>query len=901
MISLQRTLRFCAVTAGLVLPYGPAYAQDATIFEDLITAAEKDHAPEPVELSPTLLRILESPALDESARRELQFFHGQWDELTPHTADETATLAWARYRLSDPKVFAASSDPQLQAEVALFRGEAERVLTLLKNQDSAAAAYLRSRALEDLGRLGEAVELLSPLRQRFQHETLDDPAELTAAAKAIVLLAHLEGRPSQDYELALRMFARVYQELDPLYWPARVAEAQLLMTKDNRSEAAELLAEALSYNPRAGSAWAELGRLHVDGFNFDAAAEVSQQLRTINPLHPLADVIDIRSFLRQRDVASARRVLDATRKSFPKHRELLALAAATEAMAYDESALADALDYFDAVSAGADKTAAAKAVGSPLALYTAGETLSHDRQYIPAEALLRRAIDRSPNWPAPRLELGLLLMQSGDLENARLELAQAQRLDPFHQRVNNQLRLAEKLLGVYETIETEHFIIRYLPGIDEVLARDMPGPLEEMYDEITAVFQHRPANKTQIDLMPDQSSFAVRITGMPHIWTIAAATGDVVAITPPRSGPDQADPYNWVNVMRHEYVHTVTLAQTRNRVPHWFTEACAVSAETTGRTYDTCQLLAWALHNNKLFDYDKINWGFIRPQTERDRPLAYAQADWMLEFIATRWSHQAIVDLLALYREGVSDTAALQDVTGYTAVQFMDAFRTWAAGQVITWGMDPRTTSTDAAAVLAADGKDTSTGELIDLLATHDNDHPDLLKLIAQRIVESGDPDQARRWLDRYAQARPVDPWPHRALVQLAFDLDRPEEALGSLQALERSDNYTSVWSRQLAELHRDAGRLDAAQRSIERALHCEPYNASHRELAATIALQRRDLAAAAFQVESLEILEPQRAQHPTRLAVIYQRLGRNAEAQDAALRARDLDPAARVGNILGE
>ncbi len=885
------------IVAGLILPAGGASAQDTAIFESLVAADDAKKALEPVELSPTLTRILDSPALDDAQRLELQLFHGQWDDLSPRTPDAAAALAWGRYRLSDAAVFEASNDPILRAEVALFRGDAERVLTLLEVDDSIRAATLRGRALEDLGRLGEAVELLTPLRARFQHQTLDDPAELTAAAQAIVLLAHLEGRPAQDYQLALRMFARAYQELDPLYWPARVAEAQLLMTKDNRTEAAAALEEALSYQPQAGSAWAALGRLHVDGYNFDAAAEVSQRLRAINPLHPLADLIDIRSFLRQRDVASARRVLDAALQSFPKHREFLALAAATEAMAYDESALAEALAHFDAVSSeGGDDEGV---VGSPLALYTAGEYLSNDRQYVPAEALLRAAIERSPNWPAPRLELGLLLMQSGDLVNARLELAHAQRLDPFHQRVNNQLRLAEKLFGVYETIETEHFIIRYLPGIDEVLARDMPGPLEEMYDEITAVFQHRPANKTQIDLMPDQSSFAVRITGMPHIWTIAAATGDVVAITPPRSGPDQADPFNWVNVMRHEYVHTVTLAQTRNRVPHWFTEACAVSAETTGRTYDTCQLLTWALHNDKLFDYDKINWGFIRPQTERDRPLAYAQADWMLEFIATRWSHDAIVELLSLYREGVSDTAALKQVTGYTAVEFMDAFRNWAEGQVAAWGMQPQAVSETLAAVLAAEGEGTPTGELIGLLEAHGQDHPDLIQLITQRVIDAGDPDAAKRWLNRYAQARPVDPWPHKALVQLAFDQQRPEEALGSLQVLERSDNYTSAWSRQLAELHRQAGRLDAAQSAIERALHCEPYHAGYRELAATIALQRRDLAAAAFQVESLEILEPERAQHPTRLAVIYDRLDRSDDARQAAERALALDPQANVQSFL--
>ncbi|MBB6431078.1 tetratricopeptide repeat protein [Algisphaera agarilytica] len=895
MMSLQRYAVFLLLGATALVPTTQVSLQDTTVIDGLIETQADGHEHPEVELSATLTRILDSPAIDETRRQALKLFHGQWDDFTAETPDEEAALAWASYRLSDPSTFEASSDLTLRAEVALFRGDAGEVLRLLQDEVTVAAAFLRGRALEDLGRLSEAVALLTPLRERFQHETLTDPAELTAGANAIVLLAHLEGRPSQDYELALGMYARAYQELDPLYWPARVAEAQLLMSKDNWSEASDALQEALSFNPKAGIAWYELGRLWVDSYNFDAAAEVSDQLRTINPIHPLADVIDIRSFLRQCDVASARKVLVPALKSFPKNRELLALAAATEAMAYDDSALASALDRFDQISTGGREDA----VGSPLALYIAGEYMSLDRQYIPAEDLLRRAIERSPNWPAPRLELGLLLMQSGDLKSARLELAHAQRLDPFHQRINNQLRLVEDLLDEYETIETENFVIRYRPGIDEVLARDMPGPLEELYDELTAVFQHRPANKTQIDLMPDQSTFAVRITGMPDIWTIAAATGDVISMTPPRSGPDQFDPYNWVNVMRHEFVHTVNLAQTQNRVPHWFTEACAVSSETTGRTFDSCQLLAWAVHNDKLFEYDQINWGFVRPKTDRERPLAYAQSDWMLEFIAIHWSHQAVVDLLDLYREGVSDTDALKQVTGYTADAFMDAFSVWAEGQVQAWGLGRVETSEEAAAVLASGGQGIATSQLVELLEAHGNNHPDLLKLVAERAADGVDPEQTRLWLNRYAQARPVDPWPHKVLTQLAFDLGRPEEALGSLQLLERSDTYTSTWSHQLAEIHRSAGRLDAAQRSITRALYCEPYHAPYRELAATIAIQRRDLETAAFQVEALAILEPDRAQHPTRLAVIYSRLNRPDDAHDAAQRALELNPNAKVQNFL--
>ncbi|MEM8737419.1 MAG: tetratricopeptide repeat protein [Planctomycetota bacterium] len=895
-------MRYTTLTKFVSRPWAPAallwvlIAAGLTLTPGPIAWAEPESAEpslEPVPLSPTLARVLSSPVLNEDTRRTLELFHGQWEGFTPGSPRESAALALAQYRLADPALDHPDLPPRLLAQAALFRGEAESVLELLGGDDSADALLLRARALEDLGRLGEAVTLLTPLRARLQHETVADPAELVAGAQAIVLLARLEGRPSQDYQLAIGLLSKAHQELDPLYWPALVAQGELLMTKDNRAQAAEAFEEALALNPASGRAWAGLGRLSVESYNFEAAAEVARRLRAINPLHPLADELDLRSLLRQRDVASARRILGPALDALPQRRELLALAAAVQATAYDDKALAQALDNYDAVAGP----------GSPYALYTAGEHLSTDRQYVPAQALLRRAIERSPNWPAPRLELGLLLMQSGDLESARVELAHAARLDPFHHRVNNQLRLVENLLGIFQTIETEHFIIRYKPGIDEVLARDMPGPLEQMYDEITAIFQHEPAQKTQIDLLPDQSSFAVRITGMPHIWTIAAATGDVIAITPPRSGPDQADPYNWVNVLRHEYVHTVTLAQTKNRIPHWFTEACAVSAETIGRTYDTCQLLAYALSQDELFDYDQINWGFVRPKTPRDRPLAYAQADWMLEFIAHRWSHQAIVDLLDLYREGVSDTDALLEVTGYRSDEFMEAFREWARTQVEAWGLPLPYQGPKQWANFVRDEQ----LELLDLNALIERAErqpspgaaADFARLIAERYLNAQDHSAARRWLRRYADLRPVDPWPHKQLVKLAFDLGEPETALGSLQLLEKSDNYTSVWSRQLAELHRAAGRLDAAQRAIERATYGEPYLADHREFAATVALQRGDYGTAVYQVEALEILEPDRAIHPTRLAAIHHKAGDADPAHAAAERALALNPNAPVQKFL--
>ena len=48
----------------------------------------------------------------------------------------------------------------------------------------------------------------------------------------------------------------------------------------------------------------------------------------------------------------------------------------------------------------------------------------------------------------------------------------------------------------------------------------------------------------------------------------------------------------WPRVLQHEYTHTITLAQTGNRIPHWLTEAAAVSMEQAPRDYDDCMTLA---------------------------------------------------------------------------------------------------------------------------------------------------------------------------------------------------------------------------------------------------------------------------------------------------------------------
>ncbi len=847
---------------------------------------QQDPFEQPV--APVVKALLDDDATSEADKRRLALFHGQWDLITEPTVTEQAQLALARYQLDHASLRSEEVPVLLRAQAALLRGEPELSIKLLAEPASIQEAFTKARAMEDLGQTREAINLLTPIRVKMQKEGSSDAAELVAAGQAVVMLARLEGRPANDYQLAMRLFAKAREEVDRLYWPASLAEANLLIEKDNPQAALGAILDVLRLNPQSADAAHLLGVVVASRFAFDDAAKISARLREVNENHMVAAIIDGTSFLTQKDAQSAREVIEPALALHPNQRELLSLLAAVEALTYNDRQLEHVLKHYDKITGE-----------NPMALITAGSYLSHARQYPQSEKLLRLAVERQPNWAMPRVELGLMLMQAGKEEDALKELRQAAKLDPYNTRARNQLKLVEELLG-YEHIAMDHFVIKYRKGIDEVLARDMERELETMFQAVTGALEHKPANKTLIEIMPDAEWFGVRITGLPEIWTIAACTGDVIALTPPREGKNQKGPYDWYRVLQHEYTHTVTLDQTAYRIPHWFTEAAAVAMEPGGRSYDMTRMLAEAWRGDgrlKLFTLHNINWGFIRPRSPVERPLAYAQAHWMFQYITHRFGHQAILDMLALYRTGMPETKAITQVVGQDPEAFMAGFREWAGGEVKAWGLAPR--EDDAAIIEKLKKNPKPDAALVQTLLQEHPDHPDLLRLAAGDAIRAGDFTKSRTAVARYAAARPADPWSHEMLAQLAIENGQPDDAIASLNELDRTDPETGKWARQLAELYRKQARFDQAARAIHRALHREPYDATLRELAAAIHIQAKLMPTAAHHIRALTILEPDRAVHHIRLAALYDLMGEKDRSKAAALAARKIDPNAAVDRFL--
>ncbi|MFZ9691747.1 MAG: tetratricopeptide repeat protein [Phycisphaerales bacterium] len=818
---------------------------------------------------PALVRALEAPHLTDDERQDLRIRHGLWFETDLDTPLRRATVALDDCRLNDPALDDPTLPVELRAEVCLRRGEFEAALALLPRADSARALRVRLTCLDRLGRLDEIEQARLALPRGA--DPLDSAEAIPDLVQSMVVRSRVsEGEPGQ-HEAMMALLARARGELDRLDWRSRLAEAELLLDKDNPAEAAAALEETLRLHPRLAEAWMLYGRTAIDRFDFAGAENAAKALRSLDPDHPLANLIDARAALVRNDPDAAETLVDSTLAALPNLPEALSLQIAIDAARYDFESMREGLAELDA-----------RWPGHPEPWLEAGRQLSIDRQYPEAAEILGEAARRRPLWPTPRIDLALLEVQSGRDAIALAEFREIAKRDPYNRRAANGLALLESI-AAYKRIRSEHFEIRYADGVDEVVAVLMPEVLDRMHEEVSGRFGHVPPNPTVIEVHPDHRAFAVRITGMPWVHTVAACTGPVIAMEVPRRGPPKKHlgPFDWLEVLRHEYAHTVTLSQTRNRVPHWLTEAAATSVETLPRDYQTCLLLSRSLLADELLSFDEIDWAFVRPKKPTDRALAYAQGRWMLEFMEEAHGPDALVALMDRFREGESSRLAFAAVLGVPPEAFESRFLEWARDEVAAWGLAPEPSMSDLIATLPEREDEQPKGSAVDdaTLAAwilEHPDHPDLLELALRRGIGEGEvvPDDLMPLLERYAVARPVDPYPHRVLARAYIARGDALAAIPHLAALDGTQRDDNAYAAELARLHRQAGDTSAALESVMKAVRIDPYDASLRELAAAIAIEASDLALCRLHLEALVLLEPDRPQHRKRLEAFERRFG---------------------------
>ena len=603
---------------------------------------------------------------------------------------------------------------------------------LALDQDDFRARWQLGRVLERVGRPDDAMRTYRRFNDRVTGEIVpeglgdtsalpDRPEDMTYLGLGFYRYSVLRRQPADLVRRTNYVLNDIYQDVlqfsDESYWPARLAAADLLAERHNPDEAKEDYLRIRRQNKNTPDAAVGLGRVALAGWDFEAAERFVDEALEINAHHVPAHVL-----------------LAETRMT--ERRYSAAAEAAREALAVNPNAL-EALSVLAAAQlrqgnrGASEKTQARiRAINPRPALlhFTLGRWLSAGRQYDEAEQQLEKAIECAPAWSEPLTELGLLYMETGEEAAARRTLDASFALDSYNARTKNLLELLDQIAG-FARLETEHFIIKYDDKQDGVAAPYFAEVLEGLFADVCADFDWTPKKKTLIELFPHHDGFSVRITGRPFIATVGACTGRVIAMQAPHGRPPFGW-FNWAGVLRHEFTHTVTLAATRNRIPHWFTEGLAVYVESAPRSWAWQNRLAGAVRRDRLFTLESIDWGFMRPRRPGDRQLAYAQSEWMVEYIVERHGYAAILDLLKSFRDGKSHASAFRDVLSIETAAFDSAFKVWATAQVRAWGLPVGPIETP---------------EEVEALLADDPDNAALLGRLARAALLSGDPQRAEQ------------------------------------------------------------------------------------------------------------------------------------------------------------
>ena len=825
------------------------------------------------------------------------------------------------------------------------------------DRDHAGARLLLGETLELLGRRDEAVDAYKWFeRELLRRPELPRDAEwVTDTAVGFLRYTVLTQISSQLDQATVvsrtkhvlhEMLQMAYERLDRTWWPARIAAANLLREKFNNDPDDGCVADyeaALRVNPNLSEAHVGLGEVALQGFGFEEVERRVELALETNPNHAPALHLLAKKLIVERRYRQARETCARALAINPNDIDALSLSIAAGNCLHDSGDLEQLRARIAAIN---PKCARLHRV--------LGDVLGGIRQYAESEKEYQKAIEIEPADVNARTELGMMYMQWGVEDKARDALERAWELDPFNERTKFTLELLDSLQR-FATHESAHFIIRHDAERDPGLGAYAASYLESIYEIVTSDYDASLKQKTIVEIFPTQREFAVRITGKPWVHTIGACTGRVIALASPRKSVHLMGPYDWARVLKHEFTHTVTLAATQNRIPHWFTEGLAVSQEEIPRDFAWSRLLAEAVRRDRLFTLESIDWGFIRPERPTDRQLAYAQSEWMCEYITDRFGYHQINAMLARFRRGQTNDDVFREQLGIPPDEFDRDFGVWAGKEVKRWGFDG-TPPEDVLALrdlAAREGDNASVQGRLAKAEWDENDHeralgaarraleldanePNALEVMAnvlaarmdedppeatlrdlendampvlERLLQV-DPDgwtaprilaaialrrknhdRAAELLKRLQRLCPMDPISWHGLAGIYLDRGHDDRALVQLLELARTNSQDPDIPAKIARIYKGQSRLHDARYWYRRALYIDPFNGGLHQALGDTSMQAGDAAAALREYTILTQIGPTNPTHFESAAYAAHKLGDKEKASQFAQRAVELDP----------
>ena len=669
-------------------------------------------------------------------------------------------------------------------------------------------------------------------------------------------------RNHQQFKQLVQDFYPSILSREPNYWPAHLEMARLFSEKYNEADATAAINAGLAINPHAADLHVVKAQLALEKFDLATARSALERALEIRP----------------RYVGAIRTQADVLLADVRPAGAIALLTKASELRPGDEQTLGRlAAAYFtiDGLTNGLPSRRTRELIEqvqqrNPHAgefYLAAGDALDRMRRFPQAVEQYRQAQQKMPQIISVRGKLGMTLMRLGEEAEAAQLLSEAFTIDPYNVRVKNTLEVLE-VLENYAVLETEHFVIKFDRGQDELLAKYAARYLERVaYPQLTEQFGFEPGGKTLIEIFSRHKNasghawFSARMVGLPAIGTVGACAGRMIAMT----SPGELDKkFDWARLLRHEYVHVLNLQQTEFGIPHWFTEGLAVHSEQGPRPRTWDEILARRAHDDKLIDLDSLTFGFIRPVNSEEWTLAYCQAALHVDYLHEKFGGKAIADMLAAYAERKTTTEAIQESLGISQVEYEKGYRQFVAGHLGKRGLNiSRKTPSLAELQKSAEREGATAADLAALAKAHldRKSHPDARSqaLAAQKLEPAnalaayvlarlqlliGDIDGAIALLEKGHGDPPQED--HLALLAaLKLQANELEEAERLHELGQKHFPAADRWLKGLARIYLTRQDNDKLPAVLERLAALEPDSRSIRKKLAELALARGDNPAA--------------------------------------------------------
>ncbi len=702
--------------------------------------------------------------------------------------------------------------------------------------DSLRARLLVGQTLEQSGQYDEAIaayhwfiEGPQAYLQKWQtdpdqFESADDVCDIATAIHrwATLTMAYKDGQSLND--TVLNMYIRSFDVIDRAHVDSRILAARFLMERGNVGAASKYLDPLEHTAPTNRHVLQLTAEAAMESGAEPALRQVAGAMRQNDPDSVDAAILDIIAAAHPQPSVAAG-LAQALYDKHPTRLDVIGLHAALQYIVGDEQKL-------DALLAKAEQIVPK----GTTAMQYAAMLLEMKTQRDQAIRLLTTIIDRTPWDTSARHMLGDIYLNDGMDNEAKAVLDEAYKLDPYNVKTVNYSRLLDEL-AKYEKFRTDHLVVYYDRDLDPVTA-DQIGPfMERTYADVTKLFEYEPKTKVIVQVFPDDAEFSVRMAGVPGVENYGVSFGRVLATVAPRAGTKKGN-FNWARVLRHEFVHTINLLQTKERCPRWLTEGLAVWQEGVPFRFDGVPREMWTrAMDGKLFTIRGLSMAFIRPRSGNDGEQAYTQGSWLARYMEATYGRESIVKLLNAYGQSKSNEEAFQLATGVPLSEFEPAWHAWVIAQIKPWNYD--TQSDRKAEVLAKEG---------------------------DAFIKAKKWDEAIKVWEAAYQLQPTELKPHQRLAYLYLqkDINQPEKAIEHLKFLHIFELSNNRFAKQVSKLYARQNDLPNAIEWALQSTYVDLYDASAHEMLAELydkAGDRAKAQAARQIVSQIKLWEQKRKQ----------------------------------------